>query len=74
MLYTLMNRFHLYLESTAISYYDTSPSSEQVYADSYVAGGLWMIIQTWVRKGFIETPEQLADIFARVSSLQHSED
>ena len=65
-------RFHLYLDRTAINYYDSVSSSEQIYADPYVAGGLWMILQTWLRKGFKESPEQLADIFARVSSLQRS--
>ena len=72
MSYMLMNRFHLYLDRTAINYYDSVASSEQIYADSYVAGGLWMILQTWLRGGFRETPEQLADIFERVASLRRT--
>ena len=38
MSYMLMNRFHLYPDRTAINYYDSVSSSEQIYADSYVAG------------------------------------
>lgn len=73
MLYMLIDRFHLYLDNTSINYYDTSLSNEQIYADAYVAGGLWMILQTWLRGSFKETPEQLADIFGRVSSLQRND-
>ena len=36
------------LDSTAIHYYDAGLASDQIYADSYVAGGLWMILQTWL--------------------------
>ena len=73
MLYMLMDRFHLCLDNTSINYYDTSLSNEQIYADAYVAGVLWMILQTWLRGGFKETPEQLADIFGHVSSLQRND-
>ena len=72
MSYMLMNRFHLYPDRTAINCYDSVSSSEQIYADSYMAGGLWMILQTWLRGGFKETPEQLADIFDRVASLKRT--
>ncbi|MBQ1438489.1 MAG: TetR family transcriptional regulator C-terminal domain-containing protein [Solobacterium sp.] len=28
-----------------------------------------MILQTWLRRGFKESPEQIAEIYARASSI-----
>ncbi|MCR5793901.1 MAG: TetR family transcriptional regulator [Solobacterium sp.] len=72
MLYMLVNRFHLYLDRTGLTFAGGVPSTELVYLSSYIAGGLWMMLQAWLQRGFRETPQQLAAIFASAAGLAGS--
>ena len=65
----LINRFHLYLDQTENRYISPVSSVVQTYAVSYLAGGLWMMLQTWLQRDFRESPEELARIFTDISSM-----
>ena len=68
MLHMLIGRFHHYLDRTRIDALDHSHGAEQAYASSYIAGGLFMMLQTWLKREYKETPEQLAEYFCRLSN------
>jgi hypothetical protein len=68
MLYMLMSRFHLYLDPTPEFIPLHRSAEEQEYSGSLVAGGLWMMLRTWLLRGFTETPEQLGEIYVKLSS------
>ena len=44
------------------SYYEVSDTAAE-YARSYYADGLFGLFNTWVRHGYQETPEEMANIF-----------
>ncbi len=67
MLNMLIERFHLYLDDTPLPA-GISPA-EQAYGSSFLAGGLFMMLRTWLQNGFRESPGQLADIFLKVSGI-----
>lgn len=69
MLNMLIERFHLYLDDTPLPLLATSSPAEQEYGSSYIAGGLFMMLRTWLQNGFRESPGKLADIFVRVSGI-----
>lgn len=71
-LYKLIDRFHLYLDSMNNPALKASTAAEQEYIFSYIAGGLWMMLRTWLQNGFQETPEQLADIYSKLSGISYN--
>ncbi|MBR3347684.1 MAG: TetR/AcrR family transcriptional regulator [Solobacterium sp.] len=68
MLHMLIRRFHYYLDRTGTGAPDLSSDPIQKYASSYFAGGLFMILQTWLQRDYTETPEQLAEYFCILSN------
>ncbi len=65
----LVNRFHLYLDRTEIPYIPGRSPAAAEYTFAYLAGGLWMMLQTWMGRDFRESPEQLAETFSAISAL-----
>ncbi len=69
MLYLLIGRFHLYLDRTPSAKPAGFSKEEQEYMSSYIAGGLWMMLRTWLQNGFRETPEQLGELSRRLTAI-----
>lgn len=74
LLYMLVNRFYGYLEHSRIEAIPIVSEIEQEYVFSFVAGGLFMMLRTWLRNGFHESPEQLADMYVRICAIQIGSD
>ena len=68
MLHMLVGRFHYYLERGGENAANLYTGAEQQYTSSYFAGGLFMMLLTWLRRNYEETPEQLAEYFCRLSN------
>ena len=70
LLYMLVNRFYVYMSQTDIETMHVFEDKENRYVFSYVAGGLLMMLQTWLKSDFQESPEELADMYVRISGFQ----
>lgn len=44
-----------------------------IYRIIFLAGGLWNLLDYWVEKGFKESPEEMANIFMKVSNLEEDD-
>lgn len=66
----LVNRFYVYMSQTDIETMHVFEDKERRYVFSYVAGGLLMMLQTWLKSDFQESPKELADMYVRISGFQ----
>ncbi len=66
----LTKRFRRYMDFNKQLLPDMLTETEQEYSSAYVAGGLWMILRVWLDNDFREAPEELADIYARMTGFE----
>ena len=70
LLYMLVNRFYVYMSQTDSDTMHVFEDKERRYVFSYVEGGLLMMLQTWLKSDFQESPKELADMYVRISGFQ----
>lgn len=50
----------------------TSKISDNEYTDYYIGGGLYAMVMQWVKNGYAESPQELADILIQIQSNIHN--
>ncbi|MGG5315265.1 TetR/AcrR family transcriptional regulator [Enterococcus sp. AZ072] len=54
----IIDKIHQHSDLAQSDYYD--------YSIAFSAGGFWWLLCTWIRKGAVESPKEMADYYVRV--------